>query len=106
MLPPGAPISGFRLRSAATPHDENDEMRPPSAFGMEENRAVHVMVVGPAAMRPSSVAPSAARIATTGMVPPGAFAGTGATVGLMVPEVLLYRITAAAPAFCALMALL
>src|SRR4051812_47765444 len=43
MLPPGAPISGLRLRSAASPQDENEEMRPPSALGTEENRAVHVI---------------------------------------------------------------
>src|SRR3954463_5172384 len=106
MLPPGAPISGLRLRSAASPQDENEEMRPPSAFGVEEKRAVHVIVVSPAAMRLLSVAPSVARIATTGMLTTAVAGATGATVGLMAPAALLYRITAAAPAFCALMALL
>src|SRR3954462_14106279 len=106
MLPPGAPISGLRLRSAAKPNDENDEISPPAGFGAAAYWSVQVMVVVPAAMRPLSVAPSAAVIATTGIVIGGALAGTGATVGLMAPAVLLYRMTAAAPAACALKALL
>ena len=54
-------------------------------FGNVPVSFVHVSVVGPAAMRPSITAPSAAVIATTGIV----IGGEPATVGLSAPATLL-----------------
>src|SRR5262245_24792886 len=112
MLPPGAPISGFSDRSGARPYELKEEIRLPVGFGTLDCVSVHVIVAPPAAMSPSTVAPCACVIATTGIVTgvpsgmPGGGVAVGATVGLMKPAALLYRITPAAPAVSALIALL
>ena len=55
------------------------------AFGNVPRSVPHVSVVGPAAIRASRIAPSAALIATTGIV----IGGEPATVGLNAPATLL-----------------
>src|SRR3954451_17808 len=62
MSPPGALKSGFRPSSAVGPHELKLEIRPPVDCGRYLPSAVHVTDVGPAAIRPLRVAPSAARI--------------------------------------------
>src|SRR3989442_4730594 len=105
MKPPGAPMSGLRVRSGEGPYELKLEMSPPVEFGICATALVQVIVVAPAAIRESSSAPSASDVATTGIV----MGVTPATVGLKnptFPGALLYRMTPAAPAFCALSALL
>ena len=85
MFPPGAPRSGFSDRSGDSPHELVVEMRFPDELGTVMIASVHVIIVVPAAMRPSISAPSVAVMATTGIV-----IGTmPATVGERVPGTLL-----------------
>src|SRR5919108_225844 len=76
---------GFSVRSAARPKELKDEMRLPVAVAALTVPLVQVRDVGPAAMRASSTWPSAAVMATTGIV-----IGTApATVGVTRPAWLL-----------------
>src|SRR5512146_2669220 len=115
MEPPGAPISGLRVRSGARPYELKEEIKPPVGLTAETVSVVQVMVTGPAAMRLRRVLPSAWRMATVGTVMAGQVGKSafgqgigvkdappdGSTVGLSCPAVLLAMITAAAPASCA-----
>src|SRR5437660_925612 len=100
MNPPGAPMSGFNVRSGDKPYELKDEINPPVAFGNDTDWLVHVIVTGPPAMRPLIAAPAVLLMLTTGMV----IGGLPATVGLTMPATLLYSTTPAAPACCALVA--
>src|SRR2546428_2112155 len=105
MNPPGAQMSGFRLRSGDGPYELKLEMSPPVEFGICAMASVQVIVVVPAAIRVLRSAPSASDVETTGIV----IGVAPATVALKNPifaGALLYRTTPAAPAFCALSALL
>jgi hypothetical protein len=72
-------------RSGGRPYDEKLEISPAVACGSLISVGVQVIVVSPAAMRASMTAPSAAVMATTGIV----IAGVPATVGLMRPAAVL-----------------
>ena len=87
--PPGAPMSGFSARSGESPYELKEEIRLPVGFVIDTCPSVQVIVTGPAARRESINAPSAAVIATTGMVMTTGTSGVGATVGLMKPAALL-----------------
>src|SRR5262249_54731922 len=98
IVPPGAPTSGLKLRSAARPNDEKLEMRLLVGFTSPVTWFVHVRSTTPLASRASINAPRAAVTATTGIV----IGGIPATVGEMNPATLLYSTTPIAPADCAL----
>ena len=78
-------MSGLSSSVAAVPYELKLEIRLPVAFGNVPRSVPQVSVVGPAAIRPSRMAPSAAVIATTGIV----IGGGPATVGLSAPGTLL-----------------
>ena len=78
-------MSGLKLKSGGSPHDENDEIRLAVGFGSLATWSVHVIVTGPPASLESIIAPFAAVMATTGIVT----AGVPATVGFRNPAALL-----------------
>ena len=59
MNPPGAPMSGFKLRSGAVPKELKAEIRPPVGIHDSIDLGVHVIVTGPDASRASISSPSA-----------------------------------------------
>ena len=85
--PPGAPMSGLRVRSGAIPYELNDEMWPPFRLATETYPSVHVIVTGPVASRLLISMPSACEMATTGMCT--AFGPVPVTLGLTRPTTLL-----------------
>ncbi len=97
MFPPGAPRSGFSVRSAASPYDEKSDTSPPVGFGVVIQPSTQVIDTGPVASDAASAVPSVSGISTTGIV----IGVAPATVMLVRPGALLYSTTAFAPAFCA-----
>src|SRR5204862_3274829 len=65
IVPPGAPMSGLKLRSGAGPYDEKLEMRFAVGLGSLATWFVHVIVTAPATSRPLISAPRSAVTATT-----------------------------------------
>src|SRR6266550_4527894 len=98
MNPPGAPMSGLRVRSGDGPNELKLEMRLPVETEVFESSGVQVRIAPPARIRLKIARPSSAVTATTGMVIGGA---PGMTVAERNPGALLYRTTADAPASCA-----
>src|SRR5438067_13366514 len=98
MRPPGAPMSGLKLRSGASPYDEKVEMRFAVGLGSLANVSVHVIVTAPAARRPLITTPRAEVIAATGIV----MSGGPVSVGERKPATVLFMGTQTEPVRCAM----
>jgi len=76
MTPPGAAMSGFSVRSAASPSDEKVENRPAVLLGTAV--IPQVRLTGPSARRASISSPSAWSMNARGMGTPGTAGGPNA----------------------------
>ena len=96
MFPPGAVISGLKSRFGVGPHEVKSLIRPEFGFGVSTlSPSNDTVTVFPASISAFIASPSACNVDMYGIL----IAASEAM--LIVPVVLLYTITPAAPAACA-----